>query len=112
MHVPELGYSVCAGSEARDRRELQSGCTSHFTADVAATLAYWGGRWASSINGAGATRRFTRASRRAAPDLRDHDPEFTAALAERHLAPDIFLWVSIDEVSAVHRAHGAEILKI
>jgi uncharacterized glyoxalase superfamily protein PhnB len=39
-----------------------------------------------------------------------HDPEMAAAIRERRLAPDVFLWVSdIDSVYAQHRANNAEI---
>ena len=114
MHVPELGYSVCAGS-GRPAIVVNYSLAVPVisTADVAATLAYWERtlgfehQWSwgdppvyAGIKAGGAMIYVT------------HDPEFTAALAERQLAPDIFLWVSnIDEVYAVHRAHGAEILE-
>jgi uncharacterized glyoxalase superfamily protein PhnB len=39
-----------------------------------------------------------------------HDPELAAAIAERRLTPDIFLWAkNIDRVYEQHRANGAEI---
>jgi len=39
-----------------------------------------------------------------------HDPETAAAIRERRLAPDVFLWVSdIEKVYDQHRANGAVI---
>jgi len=39
-----------------------------------------------------------------------HDPDLAAAIRERGLTPDIFLWVkSIDDVYRRHRDNGAEI---
>jgi uncharacterized glyoxalase superfamily protein PhnB len=41
-----------------------------------------------------------------------HDPGTAAAIKERHLAPDIFLWVShIDQVYDQHRAKNADIVE-
>jgi uncharacterized glyoxalase superfamily protein PhnB len=39
-----------------------------------------------------------------------HDPELAGAIQEKHLTPDIFLWVTeIDNIYLQHRANGAEI---
>jgi len=39
-----------------------------------------------------------------------HDPDLASTIKERHLAPDIFLWVNdIDAVYAQHRASHADI---
>ena len=41
-----------------------------------------------------------------------HDPELAAAIRERRLAPDVFLWVrDIDSAYDRHRASGAEIVE-
>jgi catechol 2,3-dioxygenase-like lactoylglutathione lyase family enzyme len=41
-----------------------------------------------------------------------HDPELAAAIRERGLTPDVFLWVTnIDRVYDQHRAKGAEIVE-
>jgi uncharacterized glyoxalase superfamily protein PhnB len=41
-----------------------------------------------------------------------HDPDTAAAIKERRLAPDIFLWVNhIDQVYDQHRAKNADIVE-
>jgi uncharacterized glyoxalase superfamily protein PhnB len=41
-----------------------------------------------------------------------HDPDTAAAIKERRLAPDIFLWVNqIDQVYDQHRARNADIVE-
>ena len=41
-----------------------------------------------------------------------HDPELAAAIVERGLCPDVFLWVEdIDQVYEQHRENGAEIVE-
>ena len=41
-----------------------------------------------------------------------HDPQTAAAIRDRHLAPDLFLWVrDIDTVYRQHQSNGAEIVE-
>jgi len=41
----------------------------------------------------------------------NHDPDLAAAIGERGLAPEIFLWVEeIDAVYERHRSNGAEVI--
>jgi catechol 2,3-dioxygenase-like lactoylglutathione lyase family enzyme len=83
------------------------------TPDVASTLAYWERTLGFERQWSwGDPPVYAGIKAGGAMIYVNHDPEFTFAIEERHLAPDIFLWVSnIDEVYATHQAQGAEILE-